>query len=80
MSKYGKIQFNASGVRDAAIGSLGIKAFNIGLGAAWNDWLQVSHSITPDIQVVLGSGVSGKQGVEGGWDRLSRGQVGVQEG
>lgn len=80
MSKFGKIQFNASGVRDAATGSLGAEAFNKAFGRAWNGWLEVSHTLMPDIRVVQGQGISDKDGVEGGWDRLSRGQVDCQEG
>ncbi|KAH8892145.1 hypothetical protein GQ53DRAFT_793943 [Thozetella sp. PMI_491] len=80
MSNLGILRFNSVRVRDAAIQSNGAEDFNASVQPVWEDWLRISHSIMPDIRITVGQGISGADGVEGGWDRLSKGLVGAQEG
>ncbi|CRG89254.1 hypothetical protein PISL3812_06290 [Talaromyces islandicus] len=79
-TRLGKIQVNTSGIRDAALRAIGSKAYFESLAPVWDSWLDSSHSIMPDIRMVWGDGVSGETGIEQGWTRLSRGEVGAQEG
>ena len=80
MTKLGKLQFNTSAARDDAIKLVGAENYYRKSRQAWNEWLQVSHEIMPDIEVTFGRGVSGPEGVEDGWKRLCEGSVGAQEG
>lgn len=80
MQKMGKIQFNTSGVRDSAVELTSAQDYHDQLQPIWEDWMQVSHETTPDIQITLGRGVSGDEGIEKGWSRLCLGSVGTQEG
>ena len=80
MSKLGIIRFNSSRVRDAAVQSTGAQVFYDSVQSVWDHWLRVSHSIMPDMRIAVGKGISGVDGVEGGWERLCRGLVGAQEG
>jgi hypothetical protein len=34
----------------------------------------------PDMQIKIGTGVKGSDGVESGWERLCKGDVGTTEG
>jgi hypothetical protein len=79
MQKIGKIQFNTSGVRDSAVDMTGAQDYYGHVEPAWEDWLRVSHDITPDIEITVGQGVSG-EGIMKGWRRLCQGTVGPQEG
>ncbi|KAH8703141.1 hypothetical protein BGW36DRAFT_368879 [Talaromyces proteolyticus] len=80
MTRLGKIQVNTSGIRDAAIRAVGAETYYQKVDPVWDDWLKVSHSIMPDLQIVWGDGVSGEKGVEYGWKRICGGEVGAQEG
>jgi hypothetical protein len=80
MEKIGKIQFNTSGVRDSAVELTGAETYYGEVQPVWGDWIRVSHEITPDIQVTLGRGISGDEGIEKGWSRLCLGSVGTKEG
>lgn len=80
MARLGKIRVNTSQIRDSALRAVGPKAFYEAIDSVWNDWLRVSLSIMPDLQVVWGDGVSGDNGIERGWQRLCKGEVGAQEG
>lgn len=80
MQIMGKIQFNTSGVRDAAIAQSSAQNFHNNVQLVWDDWLSSSHEIMPDVQIKLGRGVSGDKGIEDGWRRLCQGSVGTQEG
>jgi hypothetical protein len=80
MQTIGKIQFNTSGVRDSAVELTSAQDYYGHVQPVWEDWMRVSHEITPDIQVTLGRGVSGDEGIEKGWSRLCLGSVGTQEG
>jgi hypothetical protein len=80
MQKMGKVQFNTSDVRDAVIEQGTAQGFYNQVQLVWDDWVGVSHGIMPDIQVSLGRGVSGDQGIENAWERLCQGAVGTQEG
>ncbi|CAG8924734.1 unnamed protein product [Penicillium salamii] len=80
MQKMGKIQFNTSGVRDSAVEWTSAQDYHDQVQPIWEDWMQVSHETTPDIQITLGRGVSGDEGIEKGWSRLCLGSVGTHEG
>jgi hypothetical protein len=80
MQKIGKIQFNTSGVRDSAVELTSAQDYYGHVQPVWEDWMRISHEITPDIQITLGRGVSGDDGIEKGWSRLCQGSVGTQEG
>ncbi|KGO46291.1 Protein of unknown function DUF2855 [Penicillium expansum] len=77
MEELGKVQYNTSGVQDTVLESVGPEAYFATRDAQWEKWLDERHLSEPGLQIVFGSGVSG---VEGGWDRLCRGQVGAEEG
>ncbi|OQD87108.1 hypothetical protein PENANT_c006G06631 [Penicillium antarcticum] len=79
MQKIGKIRFNTSGVRDSAVELTSAQNYYDHVEPVGEDWLRVSHDITPDIQASLGRGVSGER-IEKGWSRLCQGSVGTQEG
>ncbi|KAJ5371763.1 Protein of unknown function DUF2855 [Penicillium concentricum] len=78
--KLGKVQYNTSGVQDTILGSIDPEAYFATKGAQWERWLDERHLSVPGKQIVFGRGVSGADGVEGGWDRLCDGQVGADEG
>ncbi|KAJ5462429.1 hypothetical protein N7530_010634 [Penicillium desertorum] len=80
MEELGKVQFNTSGVQDTILESVGPEAYFATRGAQWEKWLDDRHLSVPGMQIVFGSGVSGADGVEGGWDRLCHGQVRAEEG
>ena len=80
MTKHGKLQFNTSTVRDAVMDQIGVNNYHARVQAIWDEWLRKSHELMPDIQVVVGHGASGAEGVEGGWTRLCEGSVGAQVG
>ncbi|KAJ6186545.1 hypothetical protein N7519_007846 [Penicillium mononematosum] len=80
MEELGKVQFNTSGVQDTILESVGPEAYFATRRAQWEKWLDDRHLSVPGMQIVFGSGVSGADGVEGGWDRLCHGQVRAEEG
>ncbi|KAJ5708531.1 hypothetical protein N7488_008332 [Penicillium malachiteum] len=79
MTRLGKIQCNTSGMQDSAIDSLGVEKFFQTISASWEKLLNERHSWAPDLKIVLGHGISGDRGIEGGWTRLCRGEVGAEE-
>lgn len=80
MQKIGKIQFNTSAVRDSAVEKTSAQDYYSHVQPVWENWMRVSHEITPDIQVTVGRGVSGDEGIDKGWSRLCQGSVDTQEG
>lgn len=80
MAELGKVQYNTSGVQDMILETIGPEAYFAARGAQWEKWLDERHLSEPGKQIVFGSGVSGADGIEGGWDRLCHGQVGAEEG
>jgi len=80
MMKSGRVQFNASGVRDAVTKSVGAQKFQENTHTVWEEWLQVSHDIMPDMRLVFGTGISAEDGIQAGWERLCQGLVGPEEG
>ncbi|KAJ5622507.1 hypothetical protein N7528_005739 [Penicillium herquei] len=79
MTRLGKIQCNTSGMQDSAIDSLGVETFFQAITASWEKLLNERHSWAPDLKIVWGHGISGDRGIEGGWTRLCRGEVGAEE-
>ncbi|KAJ5817246.1 hypothetical protein N7447_009479 [Penicillium robsamsonii] len=79
-AKLGKVQYNTSGVQDTILDSVDLEAYFTTRNARWERWLDERHLSVPGKQIVFGRGVSGADGVEGGWDRLCHGQVGPDEG
>ncbi|KAJ5193363.1 hypothetical protein N7449_009505 [Penicillium cf. viridicatum] len=80
MTELGKVQYNTSGVQDTILETVGPEAYFEIRGAQWEKWLDERHLSEPGTKIVFGSGVSGADGVEGGWERLCHGQVGAEEG
>ncbi|KAJ5209984.1 Protein of unknown function DUF2855 [Penicillium cf. griseofulvum] len=79
-AKLGKVQYNTSSVQDTILESGDAEAYLATRNAEWEKWLDNRHLSVPGKQVVFGRGVSGADGVEGGWERLCHGQVGADEG
>lgn len=80
MKTMGKVQFNTSAVRDAIITHTTAKNFYDQAQILWDDWISVSHDIMPDVQLMVGHGVVGHEGIETGWSKLCQGMVGAGEG
>ena len=80
MSKLGKVQYNTSGVQDAVMKADGAEAYFYKLAHRWDEFYRARHASVPDMRIVWGEGISGARGVEGGWERLCKGQVGGGEG
>jgi len=80
IAELGKVQYNTSGVQDTVLESMDQEAYFGTQKELWNQWLDERHLSVPGMQIVLGSGVSGIDGVEGGWERLCHGEVGAEEG
>ncbi|KAJ5971383.1 uncharacterized protein N7479_001301 [Penicillium vulpinum] len=78
--KLGKVQYNTSGVQDTILESVGPEAYFATKAVQWEKWLDDRHLSVPGKQIVFGHGVSGADGIEGGWDRLCQGQVRAEEG
>lgn len=79
MVQLGKIQFNTSGVRDTLMESMSRAKFFKVLNEAWRQWLADRPTSVPDMNLVWGKGVSGADGLEGGWNTLCQGQVKAEE-
>ncbi|CAL5867249.1 uncharacterized protein PFLUO_LOCUS1464 [Penicillium psychrofluorescens] len=75
MAQLGKIQFNTSGVRDTLMENMSRAKFFEVLNEAWRQWLADRPKSVPDMNLVWGKGVSGVDGLKGGWDALCQGQV-----
>ncbi|CAI7665223.1 unnamed protein product [Penicillium viridicatum] len=80
IAELGKVQYNTSGVQDTILETVGPEAYFATRDAQWEKWLDERHLSEPGMKIVFGSGVSGTDGVEGGWERLCHGQVGAEEG
>ncbi|KAJ5306868.1 hypothetical protein PENANT_c003G02266 [Penicillium antarcticum] len=77
--ELGKIPFNTSGVQDTVIERMGPEEYFATKDARWEEWLSERHLSVPGMEIVWGTGISG-DGIEKGWERLCRGQVGAEEG
>ncbi|KAB8236846.1 uncharacterized protein BDW43DRAFT_307861 [Aspergillus alliaceus] len=75
IQQLGKIQSNASGAQDAAIEPDGPKEYFTRIHRRWEQWLDDRASTVPDRRLVWGKGVTGTEGLDGGWDRLTKGDV-----
>ncbi|KAJ5781097.1 hypothetical protein N7457_006257 [Penicillium paradoxum] len=80
MAKLGKVQYNTSSVQDTILESKDVAAYFAIRDAEWKKWLDDRHLSVPGMQISFGHGVSGDDGVEGGWEKLCNGQVGPEEG
>lgn len=80
MSRLGKVQYNTSGVQDTVMQLNGAEAYFDTISPLWDQWLRSRHRSIPDMRIVWGKGISGADGVEGGWQRLCQGLVGGGEG
>ena len=80
MLKLGKVQYNTSGVQDAVMQANGAKAHFDKLVHIWDEWYRTRHASIPDMRIVWGAGISGASGLEGGWEKLCKSQVGGSEG
>ncbi|KAM3074778.1 hypothetical protein ACMFMG_008194 [Clarireedia jacksonii] len=78
--KLGKIQFNSSAVRDAVITLSSPEAFAESVKPVWAKWVSESRKLIPDMQIKMGKGITGSDGIEGGWERLCKGRVSPTEG
>ncbi|GAB1195846.1 hypothetical protein APSETT444_005111 [Aspergillus pseudonomiae] len=75
----GKIQSNASTTRDTAIELDGPDAFFDRMNQRWKQWLDDRASTVSDLRLVWGQGVAGTEGIYGGWERLTKGDVRPEE-
>ncbi|KAF5861147.1 hypothetical protein ETB97_000587 [Aspergillus alliaceus] len=75
IQQLGKIQSNASGAQDAAIEPDGPKEYFTRIHRRWEQWLDDRASTVPDRRLVWGKGVTGTEGLDGEWDRLTKGDV-----
>ncbi|PKX91135.1 DUF2855 family protein [Aspergillus novofumigatus IBT 16806] len=80
MQSMGKIQYNTSGIQDAIIDRDGAEAYFGNVSRRWKEWLADRASAIPDMQLVWGEGIDGDNGIYGGWERLSNGEVRPEEG
>ncbi|CEL09835.1 hypothetical protein ASPCAL12964 [Aspergillus calidoustus] len=78
-AEHGKIQFNTSPVLEAILALQGATKLFAGLEEAWAHWLENREAAAPDLRLVWGEGVVGEKGIEGGWTRLTRGEVKPEE-
>ncbi|KAL4924813.1 DUF2855 family protein [Aspergillus undulatus] len=70
-----KQQFNTSPVVESAIRLTGMAKYQQELQHRFNLLLESRDSVAPDLRLVWGQGITGKDGLEGGWDALSASQV-----
>ncbi len=81
MARLGKIQYNTAGVLDTLFKAHGAGAYFESFTPLWEQWLCHDRLLSAkDMKVVWGKGIAGAEGVERGWERLSRGEVGAGEG
>jgi hypothetical protein len=80
MQSQGKIQYNTSGVQDTVIKREGAARYFGKVSSRWKEWLADRASAIPDMQLVWGQGIAGENGIYGGWERLSNGEVRPEEG
>ncbi|KAL2815308.1 hypothetical protein BJX63DRAFT_390071 [Aspergillus granulosus] len=74
-----KVRMNTSGVQEAILRLKDPKAYFEELQARWSQWLEDRESVAADLSLVWGTGVTGPNGIEGGWDALCQGKVRPQE-
>ncbi|KAE8151901.1 hypothetical protein BDV25DRAFT_171026 [Aspergillus avenaceus] len=79
MKAYNQVQSNASDIQDAAIELEGAEAFFTRMSQRWEQWLDDREVTVPDMRLVWGKGVTGAEGVFGGWERLVKGEVQPEE-
>ncbi|KAJ5698681.1 hypothetical protein N7462_000686 [Penicillium macrosclerotiorum] len=75
----GKVQYNTSSVEDILIETLGMEKLFTQLNQQAEALTDHIHECAPGLELIWGSGVAGAHGIEAGWDRLCRGQVGSEE-
>ncbi|KAG2005193.1 hypothetical protein GB937_008889 [Aspergillus fischeri] len=80
MQSLGKIQYNTSGIQDTIIDREGAATYFGKVSRRWKEWLADRASAIPDMQLVWGQGIAGENGIYGGWERLSNGEVRPEEG
>jgi hypothetical protein len=80
IAELGKVQYNTSGVQDTVLESMDQEAYFTTQKKFWEQWLDRRQLNAPGMEIVMGSGVSGTDGVEGGWERLCHGEVRPEEG
>jgi hypothetical protein len=80
IAELGKVQYNTSGVQDTVLETMDQEDYFATQKELWDQWLDARHLSVPGMQIVFGNGVSGADGVEGGWERLCHGKVGSEEG
>ncbi|KAL9105593.1 MAG: hypothetical protein Q9227_009251 [Pyrenula ochraceoflavens] len=83
--QIGKIQSNASGQRVAAIEKLGAKEFFEGAAREWERVVRETRRQEEEgrvlgVKMVVGKGIGGEDGVEGGWRRICEGKGKGDEG
>ncbi|KAL2855240.1 hypothetical protein BJX68DRAFT_274188 [Aspergillus pseudodeflectus] len=76
---HGIIQLNTSPILSAALEVQGARKVYEGLEERWEHWLANREVAAPDLRLVWGEGITGEQGIEGGWDRLCQGGVRPEE-
>ncbi|KAE8363612.1 hypothetical protein BDV27DRAFT_165322 [Aspergillus caelatus] len=79
MHALGAIRSNASTTRDTAIELDGPEAFFDKMDQRWKQWLDDRAATVPDMRLVWGKGVAGTEGMYGGWERLTKGEVRPEE-
>ncbi|GFF44991.1 hypothetical protein IFM46972_07684 [Aspergillus udagawae] len=80
MQSLGKIQYNTSGIQDTIIEREGAATYFGKVSRRWKGWLTDRASAIPDMHLVWGQGIDEENGIYGGWERLSNGQVRPEEG
>jgi hypothetical protein len=75
----GWVQYNTSGVIDTVVAVRGPDVLYQELAQEWERLLRMRHLAFPDLEIVWKEGVSGVDGIEGGWDLLNNGKVGASE-
>lgn len=74
-AQLGFIQVNTSPIQEAALSIIEPKQYFGELEKRWDQWLTHRESAAPDLRLVWGKGISGEQGLEGGWESLCRSQA-----
>lgn len=72
-ANIGKMQYNTSGVRDRVLEREDAESHWSTYWEAWDRFL--ADTAVADVEIVLGNGVQGEKGLEGGWDALCAGRV-----
>ncbi|KAJ5591918.1 uncharacterized protein N7459_002287 [Penicillium hispanicum] len=80
VADLGKVMYNTSALEDTLIESVGEEAFFSQIKKDEEEIIADRSVCFPGLKIVWGQGVSGTDGIEGGWTRLSRGEVTAAEG